>query len=68
MVFIQLSEAMLLAGIMSGANSSVQHVALNTQKDFVAQDTLCRAATSFKTKPCVRKKKGGGPANIPKNV
>lgn len=64
MVFIQLSEAMLLAGIMSGANSSVQHVALNTQKDFVARDTLCRAATSFKTKPCVRKKKGGGDQQI----
>lgn len=45
---------------MSGANSSVQHVALNTQKDFVAQDTLCGAATSFKTKPCERKKRGVG--------
>lgn len=60
MVFIQLSKAMLLGGITSGANSSVQHVAPNTQKDFVAQDTLSRAATSFKTKPCVRKKKRGG--------
>lgn len=41
---------MQLVGIMNSTNSSVQHVALNTQKDFVVQDILCRGAISSETK------------------
>lgn len=36
---------------MNSTNSSVQHVALSTQKDFFVQDILCRGAISSETKP-----------------
>lgn len=51
MDYRQLAKEVQLVGIMNSTNSSVQHVAWNTQKDFVVQDNLYRGAISFETKP-----------------